>query len=202
MSKILSIVIGYLLGCINPAAHLSKKHQVDLRKEGTKNLGASNTFLTLGKLPGVLVTTIDVGKGWLAARVARVLFPKLPGGALFAGLGALLGHIYPAHLGFRGGKGLAAFGGMVLAYDPVIFLLLLLVGVTLIAITDHSCAMPLSASVLFPIAVSLKSHSALLTAVATCAGILIAAKHWSNFQRAIRGEDPSIRQLIRSILAK
>lgn len=202
MKTIVSLLIGYVLGCLNPAAILSRKKDIDLRSTGTRNLGASNALLVLGKASGALVMAVDIAKALIAARLARWLFPKLAAAQLLGGLGAIVGHIYPAQLNFKGGKGLAAFGGMVLAYDAKIFFALLVVGLVLMLLFDHSCAMPMSAAVLFPVLAGFKSRSLTVVLIATCSSALIIIKHWSNLQRAINGEDTTVRQLTASIFSK
>lgn len=202
MKAIVSLLIGYVLGCLNPAAILSRKKDIDLRSTGTRNLGASNALLVLGKASGALVMAVDIAKALIAARLARRLFPKLAAAQLLGGLGAIVGHVYPVQLNFKGGKGLAAFAGMVLAYDAKIFFALLVVGLVLMFLFDHSCAMPMSAAVLFPILAGFKSRSLTVVLIATCSSALIIIKHWSNLQRAINGEDTTVRQLAASIFSK
>ena len=77
MEHIFSLAIGYLLGAFNPAALLAKRKHVDLKQTGTKNLGASNALIVLGRSAGVIVMVVDILKAWLAAKIAKLLFPKL-----------------------------------------------------------------------------------------------------------------------------
>ena len=121
MKVIVILTIGYLIGCISPAALLAKRKNVDLKKEGTKNLGATNTALILGKASGIFVMLIDILKSILSAKLTQMLFPQISYAGMLACIGCILGHCFPVFLHFRGGKGLAAFGGMVLAYDPLFF---------------------------------------------------------------------------------
>ena len=127
MSCILSGIMGYLLGCLNPAALFAKAKKIDLRKKGTGNLGATNTTIVLGKKYGVIVMLFDIFKAYLAVKLAKVLFPKAALAWLFAGGAAVVGHIYPFYMRFKGGKGLACLGGAVLAISPSMFLVLILI---------------------------------------------------------------------------
>lgn len=104
MAVVCSIIIGYLLGCISPAALVSKIKNKDLRKSGTGNLGATNTLLVFGKSWGVCVMLFDVAKAFTACKLARWLFPSLPIAGMLAGSAAVAGHIYPFYMKFRGGK--------------------------------------------------------------------------------------------------
>ena len=198
MDILITILVGYLLGTLSPSALLSKIKQLDLRTQGTHNLGASNTMLVMGKKYGALVMIFDIFKGFFAAKLAKLLFPQLALAQLLAGFSAVVGHIFPFYLGFKGGKGLAAFGGMVLAYDPIVFLFLLVLGIILMLLTKASVAMPLSAGALFPVFSLIRSQSLAVFFIAAAAGILIIVKHWSNIGKARRGEDIRIRSFVRN----
>ena len=172
MQAVLSLGLGYFIGCINPAAWISRKKKVNLKEEGTGNLGATNTALVLGK-------------------IARALFPKIALVAgLMAGIGVLLGHCFPVTMHFIGGKGLASFGGLVLAHNPGLFVVLLIGGLTFAYIMDYGVYLAVFASTLFPITSFLVTRDYsdfLLTAIA---GGLIFVMHLGNLKRAITHEDP------------
>lgn len=193
-----TVLIGYLLGSLNPAALLAKLKQLDLRAQGTKNLGASNTMLVMGKKFGVPVMLFDIFKSYFAAKLAKALFPQLAIVQLLAGLSAVVGHIFPFYLNFKGGKGLAAFGGLVLACDPPVFLCLLVLGIILMLLTNASAAMPISAGVLFPILTLIRCPSLAAFVLSAAAGALIIVKHWSNIGKARRGEDIKIRSFVKN----
>ena len=92
MNAILSLAMGYFVGCINPAAWVGKKKHVDLKQSGTGNLGATNTALVLGKNAGYFVLFFDIFKSFFSYKAARLLFPRLAATAgLLAGIGVLLG---------------------------------------------------------------------------------------------------------------
>lgn len=197
MKNILCLLIGYLMGSVNPAALISKVKKENLREKGTGNLGASNTMLVFGKKLGALVMVFDIAKAWCASKLAQWLFPQVRLAVLIAGLGAVLGHIFPFYMHFSGGKGLASFGGMVLAYSPGMFLCLLLLGGVLMLAVNYSAAMPLSAGVLFPVLTLLLSRDPGAFAVALAAGVLIIVKHAGNLVKGRNGEDIDIRRFIK-----
>ena len=197
MRVVCCLLIGYLLGALNPAHFLSKRKGVDLRKEGTGNLGTTNTMLVMGKAHAVAVLLLDMGKAFLSAKIAKWLFPKLMVAGLLAALGAILGHIYPYHMHFRGGKGLACFGGMVLEYNPVVFAVLLAIGVVLVLIVNYGVALPVSAAILFPIAAGMVSRKLSVFLVSLCASAVILYAHRENVQWALRGEDIRVREYLR-----
>ena len=201
MNYVLSLLLGYGLGCLNPAALLSKVQKQDLRNQGTKNLGASNTLLVMGKKWGALVMLFDIFKGFFSVKLAKWLFPQVFAAELVAGLGAVLGHIFPFYLGFRGGKGLASFGGLVLAYDPVLFCVLLALGLTLMLVFNCSVAMPMSAAPLFAIVSGIRTQSLVVFLLTAISSILIVVKHWSNIDKARSGKDVKIRSFVRNGLS-
>lgn len=196
MDVIASLSLGYLLGSLSPAALISKLKKKDLRQHGTGNLGASNTLLVFGKAMGVLVMVFDIFKAYLASKVAQLLFPKLLFSGLLAGFAAIVGHNFPFYMHFKGGKGLAAFGGTVLAYYPPFFLGLLLLGLVLMILCNYSVVMPMSAAILFPILVYLHSHSVPHALLAAASSLLIIIMHFSNIEKARKGTDVQIRDFI------
>ena len=201
-SIVLCCLFGYLLGSLSPSAFISKIKHKNLKEHGTGNLGASNALLVFGKMYGVVVMLFDIAKAITAVKLATHLFPSISFAGILAGNAAVFGHVFPFYLKFKGGKGLAPFGGLVLASDPTLFCVLLIICGSLMLIANYSAAMPISASILFPVLYGLKKWS-LISAVAVLpASILIAIKHFSNLGKGKRGEDIKIRQFIKNGLNK
>lgn len=203
MEIIVCLIIGYLLGSLNPAALLASVKKINFREQGTGNLGASNAMILLGKGYGAFVMVFDILKAFAASKLAKLLFPQIALAGLIAGFAAVVGHVFPFYMKFQGGKGLAAFGGMVLAYKPWLFAALLTLGVILMVIVNYSYVMPMSAAVLFALYVVLTSGDIWTTLLAIAASLLVIVKHWSNIGKAKRGEEIKVRDLIRDkILTK
>lgn len=202
MNIVYTILLGYLIGSISPAALVSKLKKTDLRKEGTGNVGASNVTLVIGKTAGVLVMLFDVAKGFGVYMLTQYLFPELRLAGLIGGLSAIIGHVFPFYLGFRGGKGLATFGGMVLAHDPIIFVILLIQGLVLMFIVNYSAAMPMSAGILYPIMAGLKYRDLAVFLITLAASLLIIIKHASNVTKGRQGKDVPIRAFAKSFFSK
>lgn len=190
MKALLSLGMGYLIGCISPAAWIGKKKNVDLKQEGTKNLGATNTALVLGKNAGYFVLGFDLFKSIFSYKVAKILFPHLIAAGIIACIGVILGHCFPFTMNFQGGKGLAAFGGLVLAHDPLVFALLLTFGIFMAFLLNYGVYLAISAAVLFPVMAYLRSGEPMVFFMAAIASGIIIAMHWNNLRRAITGEDP------------
>jgi len=134
---------AYLLGSV-PSAYIVARFVagVDIRQVGDGNMGAKNTFESVGKLAGVVVGVADVGKGALAVAMARY-FSVSEEVALLAGACAVLGHDFPLFLGFRGGQGMAAMVGIFSVLFPqqmVLALCALAITLVISRNWDLSCA--------------------------------------------------------------
>ena len=197
MRLVFSMIIGYLLGTISPSAFLAKIKKKNLREEGTQNLGATNTMLTLGTGYGALVLFFDIAKAAIAVKIGQIIAPAYALSGILSGGSAVIGHIYPFYMKFKGGKGFASFGGLVLAYDPGIFLVLLFTSCALMLIINYSVAMPMFTAAAFPILVFLQTQDLWLSAISVATGILIIIKHWSILGKIHQGEGIKVREFIR-----
>ncbi|WP_449540131.1 glycerol-3-phosphate 1-O-acyltransferase PlsY [Ferdinandcohnia sp. Marseille-Q9671] len=125
--EVIIILLAYLLGSIPSGLIVGKVgYGIDIREHGSGNLGGTNTFRTLGKKAGLIVTIADILKGTLATALPLIvsssdLHP------LLVGMIAVVGHMYPIFAGFKGGKAVATSGGVLLAYNPILFITTLLV---------------------------------------------------------------------------
>ena len=194
---LLILLLGYLLGSLSPSALLSKLKKANLRNQGTKNLGATNTMLILGKGYGAFVMLFDIAKAYVAVELAIKLFPAAFYSGLISGCAAVVGHIFPFYMKFKGGKGLAAYGGMILGLDPLLFLILLAIAIAAMLITNHAIAMTVSATVLFPIFFVIRSGELLAFLIVTGISALILSRHTGSILEAIHGEDTPVRTFIR-----
>ncbi len=202
MSYAYSFLLGYALGCISPSYILSAVKRKDIRKENTGNLGATNIMLTFGKGWGVFVMVFDILKAMAAVLLCGALFPKSRYVKLLGGVASAMGHIFPFYLKFKGGKGLATFGGLVLAYSPLTFLMLFLIGGSLVLITNYSVALPFSASVLFPVCVGFIERAWQPVVIAVIFGMIVILKHWTNFLKIKNGESEKARLFIKNHMIK
>lgn len=201
MDYIISSGIGYLLGSISPSYIISRIKKTDIRKTGTKNLGASNTFIHFGRFWGIFVMLFDFLKAYFAVKLCKHLFASSVAG-VFAGSCAVVGHNYPFYLKFKGGKGLAALGGTVLAVNPVHFLILLPLCLTVAIIFNYSCFLPLTATLALPFVYGLyfKSFAVFALTAIVCAGVFI--KFTDNLKKIKRGEESKFRDFIKKYIFK
>ncbi len=192
----ISVLLGYLIGCINPAAIISKIKKTDIRKDGTGNLGATNVGLHFGKAAGTFVMIFDMLKAIISVKITEALFPQLRLARLVAGCSAVLGHMFPFYLRFKGGKGLASFGGMVLAVNPIVFLILLTLGLILMFVFNYGVALMTSAAILFPFLGAAAERSLGFFIIAAATSAILIWRFRENFARIRSGEELRVRDLI------
>ena len=200
MSTFLSVLISYLLGSIPTSAIAARMRGIDLRAEGSGNLGFTNALRILGPRAAVPVLIIDIAKGLVAVTVvARALGTSSPLGptgiALAAGLAAVAGHIWPAFARFRGGKGAATACGVFLALAPLATLAVAAVWLIIVLTTRYVSPGSIISAALLPFAVFIEARSRgiaqpltlVIAAAAVAAAIIL--KHRSNIRRLLRGEE-------------
>ncbi|QBR72913.1 glycerol-3-phosphate acyltransferase [Beijerinckiaceae bacterium] len=181
---------GYLCGSIPFGLLLTRlAGTTDLRSVGSGNIGATNVLRTGRKDLAAMTLLLDLLKGTLAVSVVAYFAPGQA--VLLAALGAFLGHLYPAWLRFRGGKGVATFLGCLLAVAWPAALAFGLVWLTVAALTRYSSAAALTASALTPFVLFVlgRTDAAFLFALMV---ILLWMKHRANISRLIAGTESRI----------
>ena len=123
MERIICLVIGYVFGLFQTAYIYGKLHGIDIRNYGSGNAGTTNTLRVLGTKAGILVLLGDIAKCILAVVAVTLFFRNTHPDMIYllkiyAAAGAILGHNFPFYLHFKGGKGIAATAGMILAFHP------------------------------------------------------------------------------------
>jgi glycerol-3-phosphate acyltransferase PlsY len=197
MGYILAVVMGYLLGCSNLAYYISRTAKKDIRRSGSGNLGASNATILFGWKAGVAVAVHDAGKALLAVILAKLLLPGLEHAGATAGVAAVLGHIFPFYLKFKGGKGTASFIGMTLALNWKLALAVLAVMVLATIITDYLVIGTFSAILTVPTYMGFFHRNLMLMALLAVASCAIFWKHRENIGRMIRKEEIGLRSTLR-----
>jgi len=190
MSFIITALLAYLLGSVPFGIVMARLFGLgDLRQIGSGNIGATNVLRTGNKLAAFLTLLGDAGKGAAAVLLARWLMGE--GEAGFAGLFAMLGHLFPIFLGFKGGKGVATFLGTLLALSFPVGAAACLTWAAVAAIFRISSLSALVAAGLAPVftLIFYHWHGAIVVAVMA---VLIFFKHGSNIKRLKTGEEPRI----------
>ena len=153
MEYLIIIIIGYLIGSINPAVIIARAVKgIDIREVNTGNAGTSNAVITLGLKYGILVGVIDLLKGLLPVIVLRILFPENEIIWFIGGISVIIGHVYPVFLKFKGGKGTATYGGMLFAIAPLYTLILLIIFILVTLKSDFVTIATMVVIVIAPIA--------------------------------------------------
>ncbi len=190
---------GYLLGSIPFGVILTKAVTgQDVRGIGSGNIGATNVLRTGRKDLAIATLLLDAGKGAAALLLARLLFPEVPAVAAIAGGAAFLGHLFPVWLGFKGGKGVATFFGLLLAAAWPLGLLAgatwlivaALFRISSLAALVSSAAAPVYA--LLPLAALGLPAPAPIAALAAFTALLIWVRHHQNIGRLLKGAEPRI----------
>jgi glycerol-3-phosphate acyltransferase PlsY len=194
------VVVSYVLGS-TPSGYLAGKARgIDIRAMGSGNIGATNVFRVLGRTAGIAVLAADGLKGFVAARFVPVLALHIFASsgarrenlALAAGVGAILGHNYTCWLRFKGGKGIATSGGVVMAWAPAACLTALgLWGLVFVA-TRYVSLASIAAALVLPFAVWFWNGSPTMTYVMSALSLLAIYKHKANIQRLLKGTENRI----------
>ena len=190
---ILTAIIGYCLGSINGAIIAGFfVHHKDVRRYGSRNAGLTNYYRNFGTPGLVVLVLIDVLKAVIAVLIGGALMNKVDAkevGMLFAGFCVILGHMFPAALRFRGGKGLASLGGVILSWDWRAFLALLALAILIAFMTNYICFVAPTMSLLFPALYYWRSHDLPAALVLFLPAAPILWKHLENFRRIRAGTE-------------
>ncbi len=189
MAAFFSILTGYLIGSLNPAYFLARLRGFDIRKRGSGNAGASNAIITMGKTQGILSAFFDVMKACAAVWLASYFCPDFRYASELAGTFCIIGHIFPFYMGFEGGKGLACLGGLVLAYNWVLFLVLLAIEAVLALAVDYICIVPITGCVIFPVIYAFMSKDLCAALIYLPVTAVMLFKHIENLRRIKDGTE-------------
>jgi glycerol-3-phosphate acyltransferase PlsY len=194
------IVTSYLLGATPSGYLVGRARGVDVRVAGSGNIGATNVVRVLGRNAGAVVLAADALKGFVSARwvpaLAPLLFPSADVSrenlALAGGVAAILGHVYTCWLKFKGGKGIATTGGVVLAWAPAACLTALAVWALVLAASKYVSLASIAAALILPFAVWFFNGSPTMTWAMTALSLLAIYKHKANIQRLLNGAENRI----------
>jgi glycerol-3-phosphate acyltransferase PlsY len=187
---LLAFGVGYALGSIPFGLLLTRLAGLgDVRQIGSGNIGATNVLRTGRKGLAAATLLLDAAKGAAAVLIAHAAFG--PTAATVAGFGALLGHIFPVWLKFKGGKGVATFLGVMAALAWHLAAVFAIVWLAVAATTRISSLSALVATFAVPVAAFLMGYEQIAIAAALM-GAIILVKHRANIRRLLAGEEPKI----------
>lgn len=199
---IIMIVIGYILGCCQTGYFIGKINQIDIRNYGSGNSGTTNTLRVLGKKAAFLTFLGDALKGVFSVLIARFIFaPYVPLDKnvfmLLAGFAAIVGHDFPVHMKFKGGKGIATTGGVTFAIHPLLALCCFLIFAGVTALTRYvslaSCTMMVALPFLLYFLIS---KNPLVVGFGVLYAILAIWRHRANISRLLNGTESKLGEKV------
>ncbi len=192
------LVLAYLIGSIPTSVWIGKSFfGIDVREHGSKNAGATNAMRILGWKAGLAVLVVDVLKGWMAVNLIHITNFYIPQTGdfiefqLLLGIAAILGHIFPVYVGFRGGKGVATLFGLVLAIHPEPTLICIGVFIITLVVTKYVSLSSMIAGFTFPAMVIFvfKTTTPSLVLFSLIIALLLLFTHQKNIERLLRKEE-------------
>ena len=182
------LVAAYLLGSVPTGLLLGKAYGIDVRKEGSGNIGATNLYRTVGRMVGVTTLIGDCLKGLLP--VLAVKYSTLPAeSAAWVGLAAFCGHVFSVFMRFKGGKGVATALGVFLALAPLAVGIALVVFIVLMLIWRYVSLGSIAAAATMPLAVTLLGGGNTLIIVTLIIAVVVIGKHHENIRRLLAGTE-------------
>lgn len=189
---LIGAITSYILGSIPSGLWVGQYFfQTDIRQHGSGNLGSTNAFRVLGKKAGSIVLFFDIFKGSLAMILAMTIFHIQDWSPLWVASFAVIGHTFPLFASFKGGKAVATFAGMILAYQPLLLLYGLVIFLVLLVITrmvSVTAMVTISEGVLL----SLLFNDWTLTMFALVIDLFIIYRHRTNIQRILNGTENKV----------
>jgi glycerol-3-phosphate acyltransferase PlsY len=190
MASALSLLVGYLLGAIPFGLLLTRAAGLgDIRSIGSGNIGATNVLRTGRKGLAAATLLLDALKG--AAAVGIVAWTGHPDGALWAGLGAVVGHLFPIWLGFKGGKGVATAYGVLFAAAWPVGLASGATWLIVAVLARRSSLASLTAMALAPVFALVLANPGVVK-LALAIAVLVFVRHHANIRRLLAGTEPRI----------
>jgi glycerol-3-phosphate acyltransferase PlsY len=188
MTLLMVCAAAYLLGSIPSGLLLGKAYGIDVRKEGSGNIGATNLYRTVGRKVGVLTLLCDCLKGFIPVLVVK-LTALPPDYAAWVGLAAFCGHVFSIFLRFKGGKGVATALGVFLALSPLAVAIALAVFLALVFKWRYVSLGSIMAAAVMPPAVTLLGGRLVLVLVTALIAVIVIVKHHENIRRLVGGTE-------------
>ncbi|MBO4359822.1 MAG: glycerol-3-phosphate acyltransferase [Eubacteriaceae bacterium] len=188
-------LMSYFIGSINPSQILGKMHGHDMRKEGSKNAGASNAYILIGKSAFFIVAASDIFKAWLCWKLTAYFVPEAVFSGVFGGFFCTLGHMFPVFMGFHGGKGFACLGGMIMGFSPWLFIIQLGIALAVFFLLKYLVFATIFSSALFTGIYWYFTRDITGTGILALMTVMISLKHRENFKRMKEGKEATSRYL-------
>ena len=200
------VLLAYLIGALPSSVWIGMKfYNTDVREHGSGNAGATNTFRVLGKRAGIIVLILDI----LKACIAVTLLSSLSGNLniefkLALGLVAVLGHIFPIYIGFRGGKGIASLLGVIIAIQPEAAIMSIVVFLVTLVASRFVSLSSMFAACAFPVLIFFyyeeTNHSLIIFSIMVA--VLVIFTHKKNIERMFKNEESKVTLLRKTFKRK
>ena len=195
MKYLLVAVIGYFGGCIPSGIIVGKLFcNIDIRDYGSKNMGSTNMFRTMGAKPALIVLLMDIAKGMFAVFFAGYISSHEVNALLFGGIMSILGHNYPFFLGFKGGRGVATGLGVILVLLPKVTVIIFSVWAVIVFFTRYVSLASVTSAALVPIFAWYFEYPWQYFYFSIFAALFIIVRHKENILRLLRGTESKIKQ--------
>lgn len=182
------LLAAYLLGSIPTGLLLGKMYGIDVRKEGSGNIGATNLYRTVGRKVGIITLVGDCFKGLVPVLVVKYF--ALPVEiAAWVGLAAFCGHVFSVFLTFKGGKGVATALGVFLGLSPLSVIIALALFILLMLKWRYVSLGSISAAAVMPLAVYLLGNGPTVIMVTSIISLIVIARHYENIRRLLAGTE-------------
>lgn len=191
----IAAIVGYIVGSLPLGFLIARARRgIDLRRVGSGNVGATNVYRSAGRSMGVLVMLVDVGKGATGVLLARLVDGGSGEGAALAGVGAVVGHVYPVWLRFVGGKGVAVACGVFALLAPLATVIASAVFVLATWMTRYVSLGSVLATLTLPAVEWTLVGPEPVTLAASAVSALVLFRHRGNLSRIFQGTERRLGQ--------
>ncbi len=199
--NIVLVIAAYLMGSIPTSVWIGKIfYGIDIREHGSGNAGTTNTFRILGIKAGIPVFIFDVFKGWASVKLIYFSDYYIPASGdyiniqLLFGLAALLGHIFPVYVGFKGGKGVATLFGIIVGIHPSAALILVGIFAVTLVFSRYVSLSSMIAGFSFPVVIILIFNTTTLSLIifSMIIAVLLLLTHQKNIERLLKREESKL----------
>lgn len=193
LSYIIVILCSYIIGSIPSGLILGKTFwNVDLREHGSKNIGATNAWRTLGKLPGFIVFVADLLKGMIGVYLGMLLVGTSTA-MIIGGIVAIIGHSLSLFLKFKGGKGVATGLGVIIMLMPTVSAIVFIIWLVVVMLSKYVSLASIIAAICVPIFAFVLGMPFEFVAFGVVAALFVIYRHKSNIGRLMNGTENKIK---------
>jgi glycerol-3-phosphate acyltransferase PlsY len=189
MEIVLFVVLAYLLGAVPFGLLVAKSRGIDIRTQGSGNIGATNVFRCVGKGWGIFTFFLDALKGFVPAFIFPILGNVAAEYSVLFGFAAIIGHTFPVYLKFKGGKGVATSAGMLLGVAPLAVGFGFLSWVICMVISRYVSLSSIVAAITVAIAAWIQNKGLVVNGALTVLAVLVTWLHRENIKRLLNGTE-------------